>query len=399
MISLAMIVRDEAARLPSCLASAAPAVDEIVVVDTGSADGTPEIARAHGARVVVWPWRDDFAAARNESLRHARGDWVLVLDADERLAPGAAAHVRRLVAEGTVDGVDCRLVSTLPAGGLATTVAHWYCRLFRRRPGVQFAGRVHEQVAPSIHALGGRIVRSDIVILHDGYAVPDGTKLARNLALLRATLAERPEDAFALFNLGLTLHALGDAPAAADALQRALASPTAPLARELRAMAWSTLAELHARREQWDAAAAAAEQALAHEPDLAVARYVLGRARFARGALAEAARLFDALADAPADALGMRLAPTAVAVARAVVRLRRRQWAAAASLLEPVASLDPTGEAAFHLGNAYLGLGRLAAAADAYALARRRGVRDPALARRLALLARLGHRTTAAAGG
>src|SRR5512134_3132536 len=89
--------------LPGCLESARGAVDEVVVVDTGSSDRTRELARAAGAKVVEWAWRDDFAAARNEALRHATGGWILVLDADERLAPGAAAALRRTVAGAAFD--------------------------------------------------------------------------------------------------------------------------------------------------------------------------------------------------------------------------------------------------------------------------------------------------------
>ncbi len=89
-----MIVRNESAGLPGTLAAARPWVDEIVVVDTGSTDGTREVARSHGARVVEWAWRDDFAAARNESLRHATGDWILVLDADEVLTEASGPALR-----------------------------------------------------------------------------------------------------------------------------------------------------------------------------------------------------------------------------------------------------------------------------------------------------------------
>src|SRR5579864_7403545 len=93
-VTLCMIVRDEEAVLADCLASARDAVDDIVVVDTGSMDATRRIATDAGARVFDFAWCNDFAAARNEALRHARGDWVLVLDADERLAPGNAAKLR-----------------------------------------------------------------------------------------------------------------------------------------------------------------------------------------------------------------------------------------------------------------------------------------------------------------
>jgi glycosyltransferase involved in cell wall biosynthesis len=87
--------RTRRAALPGeCLASARAAVDEIVLVDTGSRDATKAIAAAAGARVIDFTWCDDFAAARNAGLEQARGTHVLVLDADERLAQGAAPVLR-----------------------------------------------------------------------------------------------------------------------------------------------------------------------------------------------------------------------------------------------------------------------------------------------------------------
>jgi tetratricopeptide (TPR) repeat protein len=384
-----MIVRDEGPRLAACLASAARAVDEAIVVDTGSRDDTVAVAERAGARVVHWAWREDFAAARNESLRHARGEWVLVLDADERLAPGAAALVREATARSAAAGLDCRLVSALPAGQPSPAIAAWYCRLFRRRPGVAFEGRIHEQVAPSIRRAGGRIERSGVVILHEGYAQPAPAKLARNLHLLELELAERPDDGFARLNLGLTLMAAGRAAEAATALAGALAAAAPPLGAELRSVAWLHLAELAARDGRWTEAETASREALAGAPDLVVARYLLGRARFEQGDVDGAARLFAGLAGAGPDALGMSLRPELAATALALCRLRARRFAEAAALLEPVAALDAGGESAFHLGNARLGLGDLAGAADAYREAQARGFSHPALERRRALCARL----------
>ncbi|HVR61019.1 MAG TPA: glycosyltransferase family 2 protein, partial [Polyangia bacterium] len=98
-LSLCLIVKNEEAMLPDCLASARGLADEVVVVDTGSSDGTVALAQAAGARVSFFAWRDDFAAARNASLASARGRFVLVLDADERLAPGAAEVLRAAIAD------------------------------------------------------------------------------------------------------------------------------------------------------------------------------------------------------------------------------------------------------------------------------------------------------------
>ena len=84
-ISLAMMVRDEEEFLEASLRSAAPWVDEMIVVDTGSTDRTVEIAQDLGATVSFFEWPDDFSAARNETIERSNGEWVLILDADERL--------------------------------------------------------------------------------------------------------------------------------------------------------------------------------------------------------------------------------------------------------------------------------------------------------------------------
>jgi glycosyl transferase family 2/tetratricopeptide repeat protein len=388
-IALAMIVRNEAARLPACLASVGGAVDEIVVVDTGSTDRTPDVARSAGARVIDWPWRDDFAAARNASLAQASGDWVLVLDADEQLAPGSAATLRGIVERTSAAGLDCRLVSTLPADQPAPSLAAWYCRVFEKSPGVRFAGRVHEQIAPSIRAAGGRIERSDVTILHAGYAEPSDEKLARNLRLLGLDLAERPDDAFALFSLGLTLQAAGRWDEAVEPLERAIASERSPLARDLRAVAHTKLAEGWLRARRWTDAERVARAALELVPDLTLARYALGRARFEQEAFEDAAGEFSRLAEAPADSLGMTLHARLPLLALALCRLRQRRFAEAAAALEPVAGSDRSGEATFQLGNAYLGQGDLVRAAAAYRAARARGMRHGDLDRRLALADRL----------
>jgi glycosyltransferase involved in cell wall biosynthesis len=77
MLSLSMIMRDEAARLESCLASVADFVDEMVLIDTGSHDDSVAIARRLGATVHELAWPGDFAPARNQALERVRGDWVL----------------------------------------------------------------------------------------------------------------------------------------------------------------------------------------------------------------------------------------------------------------------------------------------------------------------------------
>ena len=102
-ISLCMIVKNEERFLDDCLESVLGVVDEIIVVDTGSTDKTADIAKSHGARVIDFPWTEHFAEARNQAIERAEGDFMLTLDADERLDPATAHHVREAVDQGVFD--------------------------------------------------------------------------------------------------------------------------------------------------------------------------------------------------------------------------------------------------------------------------------------------------------
>src|SRR5690606_30300126 len=103
-VSAAMIVRDEADHLAECLESVGPFADEIRIVDTGSTDGTVEVARRFGVEPFIFPWTGDFAAARNCSLDLCSGRWIFVVDADERLDPQDALALRALIQEAAPCG-------------------------------------------------------------------------------------------------------------------------------------------------------------------------------------------------------------------------------------------------------------------------------------------------------
>src|ERR1700722_2057318 len=95
-LSVAMIVRDEADKLADILAEANSFCDELIVVDTGSVDETVEIAKAAGAKVYEFEWIDDFSAARNASFDHCTSDWIMWLDADDRLPGDVQGAIRAL---------------------------------------------------------------------------------------------------------------------------------------------------------------------------------------------------------------------------------------------------------------------------------------------------------------
>ncbi len=213
-ISLCMIVRDEEDNLGRCLRSVDGMVDEIVVVDTGSIDGTVAIAERHGARVLHEEWAGDFAAPRNVALDAADGDWILVLDADEEVM--GAEHLRTLVADAEdLEGFYLREVSYVGEKAGVEAVVHGALRLFRNRPHHRFDGALHEQISSKIEGELGERTRfvGSPEILHYGYlanAVRDRAKTERNRAIALQEALERPKDAFALFNAGIEYQRIDD---------------------------------------------------------------------------------------------------------------------------------------------------------------------------------------------
>ncbi len=212
--------------LGPCLESVSALADQIVVVDTGSVDATVDIARAHGAEVHHFSWCDDFAAARNASLSHARGDFVLVLDADERLAPDAADRIRAVMAAepaGAPPTVHLPLIDNRDAAGQALG-ADFMPRLWRNRPELRFTGRVHEQIGVGVGGLR-QAFDDRIRIMHLGYD-PDYAaergKRARNRALLEAERRERPGDPTIAFYLAKEDYAEGRDAEALAGFRRAI---------------------------------------------------------------------------------------------------------------------------------------------------------------------------------
>jgi tetratricopeptide (TPR) repeat protein len=312
-LSLAMIVKDEAAVLGRCLGSVRALVDEMVVVDTGSRDGTVALAESLGARVGHFPWRDDFAAARNESLRLCTGDWVLLLDADEALDPAALAAIRAAVAQDEVkaftlvsrnytrDGSACLFGRPVLANrseqeegaGLPFYADMPMLRLFRRLPGLAFEGRIHEILDPYFRRKKLPIGALNAVIHH--YGKLDGArekaKSAYYLELSEQDALDAPEDPDRQFNLMVQAELAGQWAKALEAGQAfARISARVPLA--VRATMAVACQELGRHAE----AAAQFREVLRAEPDhlpalcrLAISLEALGRGEEGRNSLDRAA--------------------------------------------------------------------------------------------------------------
>ena len=223
-VSLCMIARNEASTLPRCLASVADLVDEIIVVDTGSNDNTGEVARQLGASVHEFTWVDDFAAARNESLRHATGEWIFWLDGDEYLDADNRAGLR-----GLLNGLDDENSAYLMRQRSRTRApdgdaVFFQCRLFRNLPAIRWRYRVHEQIQPAVEKAGGIVRATAICIDHSGYddEAVYRRKLERNIKLLLLEDRERPNDPFTLMNLGWAYKDMGQVAAALAYYRRGL---------------------------------------------------------------------------------------------------------------------------------------------------------------------------------
>jgi glycosyltransferase involved in cell wall biosynthesis len=229
-VSLCMIVRNEEQQLAECLTPVASLFDEIVVVDTGSRDGTKQIASRFTPGVFDFPWCDDFAAARNESLRHAHGYWIFWLDADDRVSPANIDRLRLLLSslghKPRAYMMETACASQYACEGI-NLITH--PRLIRRHPALRWQGRVHEQLRPPLPSLGYELVWSEVQIVHLGYrdAAVQRRKLNRDVRLLRMDYAIDPDDASTLLHLGMAYLHLGSWQQASQCLTRVLDLPAA----------------------------------------------------------------------------------------------------------------------------------------------------------------------------
>jgi tetratricopeptide (TPR) repeat protein len=183
---------------------------------------------AHAAAVAVlhFPWIDSFSAARNVSLKHATGEWLFWMDADDRLDDVNREKLRRLLAELPEENVgyaiNCRCLPQHDTGA-ETVVKH--IRLFRNHPELKWEYGIHEQMLPALKRLKTTIRFTDVVVNHTGYQDPAlrGRKLERDLRLLLLEYSEQPNDPFTLFNLANTYRQKGETEKALDLYRKSLA--------------------------------------------------------------------------------------------------------------------------------------------------------------------------------
>ena len=280
-LSVCLIVKNEARHLDRCLTSVREFADEIIVVDTGSADATVDIARAHGARVCHFEWQDDFSLAKNFSIEQATGDWILSLDGDESISPRDHDAIRAVMRGDDADAVLVAQRHYLPPD---TVTVGWQAgsggydegapyagfldvdcrRLFRNRPWLRFKNPVHEELVSIDPARPLRETRGAWVIHHFGKLGERGLLQAKGEAYLRIgrkKAAEQPDDPQAHYELGIQYAELNDAAAALECHRRAL--QLAPGFRD----AWLRIAFCYFKLAQHREALAALEVSARTLPD------------------------------------------------------------------------------------------------------------------------------------
>ena len=216
-VTAALIVRDESDFIEGCLSSLAGAVDEIVLVDTGSTDDTVDKAQRFPIKLHHFKWVEDFSAARNYAIEQSSGDWILYMDADERLEICDHAAWHRVL-DRSKAGWELRFyprVGWTPYAEL---------RLFRNDPRIRFSGVIHER----IHDCVDEVCRSDHLtvgrcasaIRHLGYEGSVRRKISRNVPLLRDYLSRDPSRVYCWWHLGQMLLLDGDEKGAAEAWRK-----------------------------------------------------------------------------------------------------------------------------------------------------------------------------------
>lgn len=221
LLSAALIARNEAQHLPACLASLETVVDEVVVVDTGSDDGTDTIARQAGARVLHRPWDGDFSAARNLGLDACRGRWILYVDCDERVRPISRERI-----ESLLDSDRAHVAFRVLLRPFVGWTPYREFRLWRNDARIRFRNVIHEEIVSALTDIaltdGLLIGDCDLELDHVGYEGDQRHKHLRNLPLLREQLAAEPRNVFNWRHLAAVLRGLDQPEEAEIALRQAV---------------------------------------------------------------------------------------------------------------------------------------------------------------------------------
>jgi glycosyltransferase involved in cell wall biosynthesis len=204
LLSLCMIVKNEEKVLKRCLDSVHGIVDEIIIVDTGSTDSTKEIALKYVDRVYEFEWTNSFADARNYAQKKAKGEWILVLDADEYVDRESLQKLLTILknSKEDVDGYDVTIYNFMGTYG-ERVLQHRSTRIYRNDPNIHYYRSIHEQLKKNKNQ---ELITETIpfIIYHSGYmtqTVKEKNKNKRNAELIEKELNSSNSKGFDYFNL------------------------------------------------------------------------------------------------------------------------------------------------------------------------------------------------------
>ena len=274
-----MIVRNEESNLREWLEEAAKHVDEIVAVDTGSTDGTVDYLKSVGAKVLHQEWANDFSLHRNFGLSHATAEWILILDADERLKRVHWFTLSSLLKNEDVMAYSFTIKNYHSTRDLSNYDTMKSYRLFRNHHDIQYSGAVHNQLAPGIQKAcrrTGMITQhSYITIEHYGYALTGKAKDKKHERIYKMVtrqLKDDPEDEYYLFHMLSICLAMGKF---SEARQAAAKLDIDKLRPELRIQAYYKTAQVEMHYNMYQNARAYIRHALLIAPDAAFLHYLL----------------------------------------------------------------------------------------------------------------------------
>lgn len=294
MLSVCMIVKNEEKYLRKSLLSVQGVADEIIVVDTGSTDSTVKIAEEFNCRLYHFNWIDDFSAARNYSLDKANGNWILYLDADERLSPNSVSEIKKISASTMKCGYRCKVLSIDEQRNHPSVMS--YVRLFPADKKIRFSGKVHEQIEFSLQENKIPVKDSTVEIIHEGYNVSDDElkqKAERNIQLLLKEYEINPSGYYA-FQIGQTFGILKRNHEAEEYFLKALDDKY--LRKEYRGVAYRFLAINAAERKDYQSSLILIEKSISADNKQPLALMAAAK-------IYNYIRLFDKAAEAVKTAL------------------------------------------------------------------------------------------------
>ncbi len=217
-VSACILAKNNADTIERAVYSVVELCREVIVLDTGSSDGTDTLASRLGAEVHYSQWNDHFAEARNTAIDLCSSKWILMLDSDEELR-SVPEFLEELLLDDAVGAYECRIHNVLEDG---TISEHTFPRLFRNLPEVHYEGRIHEQVRPSIDKLGLKVTAAEIDIMHYGYQHNNQEKVDRNRELLAKDAQENGTNSFNAYHSAQTEFSSGNTVKAAELFEQAL---------------------------------------------------------------------------------------------------------------------------------------------------------------------------------